>query len=115
MSQEVRDAVARLDGWTNHLVSSGVRIWKPGASLDGQDHPIPDDLTACAKAWDDHAGSKEAGAWEWWRDADAWRAVTRTDDDFVTVSVNESGLDAASELRDRWALLGLVLKARGVV
>ena len=110
MSQEVRDKLAGLEGWTKGVGDvwqrTHTRIWH---------HPIPDDLTACAKAWDDHAGSK---GW-WWIKKDKVANGTVTIGEWTAYSltqqftVDPSGTSAASELRDRWALLGLVLKAMG--
>jgi hypothetical protein len=107
MSQEVRDAVARLNvkrAWDE----DGLKIDLPY---------IPDDLTACAKAWDEQAGAK---GW-WWIKKNKVANGTVTIGEWTAYSltqqftVDPSGTDAASELRDRWELLGLVLQARGVV
>lgn len=110
MSTEVRDKLAALEGWTKP--DSADNYWSrcgPSPCLrHHSDHPIPDDLTACAKAWDDHAGKH---GWFWWRTCFEWLAQSGG----PFIRARESGTDAASELRDRWELLGLVLKARGVV
>ena len=118
MSQEVRDKLAALEGWivedTDVQPGRGPsQVWRNG---DGdwvplEAHPIPDDPNTCAAMWDRHAGEK------------GWRRMCNADGDWYAfelkgerryVTVGHSGHDAASELRDRWALLGEVLKARGV-
>ena len=113
---EVRDKVAGLDGWTTYKASNGLTVWEFGSIDDGTyttatDHPITDTLDACAAAWDRHAGSD---GWTWGRVEDpigwTWSADCRG----KVCMVEAAGHDAASELRDRWALLGEVLKARGV-
>ena len=110
MSNEVRDKVAELEGYTYYQKA---KAWKhasrgllvgPGGSAP---HPIPDTLDACAAAWDKHAG---ASGWFWWRTCFEWLAQSGG----PFIRVRETGTDAAAELRDRWALLGEVLKARGV-
>lgn len=110
MSQQVRDAVARLEGWATYNASNGLTVWEFGSIEDGTyttatDHPIPDDLTACVKAWDEHAGAN----WFWEKGNGTWRAYNVNGDGPIGID------ETASELRDRWELLGLVLKARGVV
>ena len=111
---EVRDKVAGLDGWTTYTASNGVIVWERGAIDDGTyetrtDHPIPDTLDACAAAWDMHAGKHGYR----WNRSDVWYSAWKGPFAHVA-NVMDSGTDAASELRDRWALLGEVLKARGV-
>ncbi len=116
MSQEVRDAVARLEGWTKNAAGH----WVNAKGVERRKCPIPDSIDACAKAWDRHARNTEGQGWQWakrydpdtyvWR-WEAWSPGGRVYP--VQMSINPD--DAASELRDRWELLGLVLKARGVV
>ncbi len=108
MSQEVRDAVAMLEGWTKS--AEWPTAWDKGDYTEHW-HPIADDLTACAKAWDEQARSK---GWTWQRRDQDWFAFNGGSETEYAYTKN-SGTDAASELRDRWELLGLVLKARGVV
>lgn len=106
---EVRDKVAGLDGWTD----LGQGFWKHRANrVRVSAHPIPDTLDACAAAWDRHAKG-----WVWTKGCAEWLAYRHPDDDDAECAVWTTGGDvpnAASELRDRWALLGEVLKARGV-
>lgn len=111
--KDVRDKVAGLDGW----------VWYPGEEHwewadDGTahpSHPIPDTLDACAAAWDRHAGKY---GWKWERHLcpymNRWEHQARDADGAVMMYTSLTGHDAAYELRDRWALLGEVLKARGV-
>ena len=105
MSQEVRDAVAMLEGWTKS--AEWPTAWDTGDYTEHW-HPIPDDLTACAKAWDDHAGGLVLCM-------HVAYLTARERNGKGVKAIKRSGHDAASELRDRWELLGLVLKARGVV
>lgn len=117
MSNEVRDRLAELEGWTFVVDREiGPIGWY---DKDGRvafvAHPIPDDLTTCAAMWDKYAGEH---GWRYSRFADVdgsdnhtWQAYDKV---WNSVAVPLSGHDAASELRDRWALLGEVLKARGV-
>lgn len=115
MSKEVRDKLARLEG--KYTWDWEAEAWRDHddrilADSDGNAiHPIPDDLNTCAAMWDEYAGRKEAGAWEWIRKRWMYVAWAYDHDE---VWVDTSGTDAASELRDRWALLGEVLKARWV-
>lgn len=110
MSVEVRNKVAELEGWRVVLGD-----W---CHTDGSvqvNHPIPDTLDACAAAWDRHAG-EHGYEWEKRRSNMSGQLKYRAymNEDEPPISVLSSGTDAASELRDRWALLGEVLKARGV-
>jgi len=110
---EVRDKVAGLQRWKWYPEAG---VWQHDDASEGQvDHPIPDTLDACAAAWDRHAG-KFGYEWEKRRGtitgALKYRAYKHEDDQ--PLSVLCSGHDAASELRDRWALLGEVMKARGL-
>ena len=118
MSNEVRDWLAGLEGWTTYMASNGVVVWERGSIDDGTyetrtTHPIPDDLTTCAAMWDEYAGEH---GWEWWRLRSWYTACSTTSTGELDrqVTADKTGHDAASELRDRWALLGEVLKARGV-
>ena len=108
MSNEVRDRLAGLEGWT----WTGKR-WEKG-SMVRVECPIPDDLTTCAAMWDKYAGATNTGRWEWSCSAWTLMAVSDAISGHTRREVRRSGHDAASELRDRWALLGEVLKARGV-
>lgn len=111
MSNEVRDRLAGLEGWT----FGHDKAWHwHGNGHARNTHPIPDDLNTCAAMWDKYAG-EHGYRWElhncptmhrW--EYRIWNGPHWND------GVQCSGTDAASELRDRWALLGEVLKARGV-
>lgn len=112
MSEAVRDRLAVEEGWTRHPMG-----WKLSTVngdyflIDPGIHPIPDDLNTCAAMWDKYAGKK---GWSRMCDSDGdWCAFERNGERRY-VTVGHSGHDAAAELRDRWALLGEVLKERGV-
>lgn len=111
MSNEVRDKLAGLEGWTYHLMADPAleglhRGWEKGRSrLFYGDHPIPDDLTTCAAMWDKYAEDYD---WFWEKGNGTWRAYNVNGDGPIGID------ETASELRDRWQLLGEVLKARRV-
>jgi len=107
MIQEVRDRLAGLEGWTKNTAGN----WVSFKGVERRTHPIPDDLNTCVAMWHEYAGEH---GWSRMCDSDGdWCAFERNGERRY-VEVGHSGHDAASELRDRWALLGEVLKARGV-
>lgn len=119
MSQEVRDAVARLEGWiiedTDVRPGRGpAQVWRhrDGGWMPLYDHPIPDTLDACAKAWDEQAGKHGWSIELSW----CYMSAKILSDHYANVSVATTGTihNADSIRRYWWALLGLVLKARGV-
>ena len=108
MSQEVRDRLAGLEGWTKS--AEWPAAWDKGNYTEHW-HPIPDDLTTCAAMWDKYA--REFG-WKWAKTNNAYTAMGDGKRCVCWAESEITGTNAASELRDRWALLGEVLKARGV-
>ena len=113
MSQEVRDKLAVLEGWQE---IDGVwyekdvgQVYRLASMDDGgfHCHPIPDDLNTCAAMWDKYADGLIACM-------HVEFLTARTRGRKGVAAVRRTGTNAASELRDRWALLGEVLKARGV-
>lgn len=131
MSQQVRDSVARLDGWApdnggwRRSTGDGC-AHNPGPYHDGyslplcrkcgaavtepesyhwqSEHPVPDTLDACAKAWDDYAGGLVTCA-----NAGYWHARDRRTGMGVKAT-RRTGYDAESERRDKWSLLGKILE-----
>lgn len=127
MTNEVRDRLAELEGWmvedTDVRPGRGpAQVWrnKDGGWIPLESHPIPDDLNTCAAMWDKHAGEHGWRQFKWAKiigGKAGYAMIAENHSDHgpgKSLSVWCSGHDAASELRDRWALLGEVLKARGV-
>lgn len=111
MSQEVRDKLAVDQGWTKNDAGYWVTPGGTELPMGGDWHPIMDDLNTCTAMWDEYAGKHgyRFGLCPW---LDTWHA--NHSNGFSFIKVTATGTDAAAELRDRWALLGEVLKARGV-